>query len=93
MPAAQFRKRQTVDAIQWTGHNNDDVGRFCGNSATSVCAEGLRINTYRGAIYAAPGDWIVTRRIPGDFECWSERLFSYSYARAASHRRRIDDDG
>lgn len=76
----KFRKKPVViDAVQWTGANNDEVCAFGGEA---ICqgpqTATLGINTLEGMMTAQPYDYII-KGIKGEFYPCKPDIFEATY--------------
>ena len=57
-----FKKKTTVQAVQWTGKNNEEVEAFAGEHVRfSVHSFAFRVRTREGeSEWLDPGYWVVT---------------------------------
>jgi hypothetical protein len=88
MTFKQYTKKPvTVEAIQFTGHNFDDVEKFAGKSLGRVCNNYLDgrkndwsivIKTLEGDMKASPGDYII-RGINGEYYPCKPDIFVKTY--------------
>lgn len=79
---AIFRKKPiTVEAVQWTGINRNEVGGLMG-CYPKVIDRRVRIQTLEGAIYASEGDWII-KDMGGCYPCKPD-IFEATYERTTS---------
>lgn len=74
------KKPVTIEALQWTGDNIDEVVEFC-----NVCylkpvdgKEQLQISTLEGPMTASEGDMII-KGIQGEFYACKPDIFALSY--------------
>lgn len=84
---AKFRKKPVViEAVQWQGHNVDEVGNFMGSlviginklSAAGVTEGSVLIDTLEGTMTASPGDWII-KGVQGEFYPCKPDIFGQTY--------------
>lgn len=77
----QYRKKPVViDALIWTGENEDEMREFLGHKMLNVL-EGNRwlvIDTLEGVIYGNPGDFII-RGVQGEFYPCKPDIFDLTY--------------
>ena len=72
------KKPVEVEAIQWNGHNNQDIEDFA-QTAITVYGEGsLSIETLEGTMRALPGDWII-KGVNGEFYPCKPDIFDKTY--------------
>lgn len=76
----RFRKRSlTVEALQWTGDNLEDIRRFTDDAADLDESTGeLEIATLEGIMCAKIGDWVI-KGVHGEFYACDGAVFSDSY--------------
>lgn len=54
------RKPTTVEAVQWTGENEQELREFAGNKVDAWRPNAFaRVGTMRGWVDLAVGDWLV----------------------------------
>lgn len=68
-----------VDAVQWAGHNIEEIAEFVGSDNYIHNNEKLVILTVEGSIEAHVGDWIICG-VEGEFypcrnSVWKESYF------------------
>lgn len=71
----------TVQAIQWTGDNCDEVMEFCGDWALFITCEGskqLQIITLEGVMMASVGDYIV-KGVDDEYYPCKPHIFDLTY--------------
>jgi len=73
-----------IDAVQWTGENQNEIADFMGITLIPDCNEAMppgkfRINTSEGAIDASPGYWII-KDVEGNFYPCRDSVFNKTYA-------------
>jgi hypothetical protein len=72
-----FRKKPVViEAVQWSGLNNNEVRDFC--RPVKLQDGKLRIPTLEGHIWASPGDWII-KGVNGEFYPCKPDIFEKTY--------------
>jgi hypothetical protein len=80
----KFRRKNEVDAIQWTGGNLNEVTNFIkafiseGDLSLFVSVGVMRINAPIGPFVVIPGDWIV-RDANGEFYPCKLEVFYRTY--------------
>lgn len=81
----KFRKKPVViEAVQWNGGSNIDIGRFMGKAswqyfeATNIKPEHLIIKTLEGQHIASLGDWII-KGVKGEFYPCKPDIFAQTY--------------
>lgn len=79
------KKPVTVEAIQWTGDNGEEISNFCGNSAKFATSHlgnaviyGLGIETLEGFMQASTGDYII-KGVNGEFYPCKPDIFEKTY--------------
>lgn len=72
------KKPIVVNAIQWTGTNNDDIVEFMGWKVDKTNYGHLKIPTLEGTMEARPGDWIV-RGVTGEYYPVKPDIFALTY--------------
>jgi len=82
----QWRKKPVViEAVQFDGHNHEEVGAFVGAAAEvdrDNERECLRIKTLEGKMVCSPGDFII-RGVKGEFYPCKPDIFCATYERAS----------
>jgi hypothetical protein len=75
---AKYRKKPVViDAIQFTGMNQQDIRNFTGYAAVAHCGY-LTIDTLEGQMVANKGDWII-KGVMGEFYPCKPDIFEATY--------------
>lgn len=80
----QFTKKPVVvEAVRWSGHNVEVVGRFmCGEvdiNLDNPLAPDLLVHTLEGGVFRAnPGDWII-KGVKGEFYPCKPDIFAATY--------------
>ncbi len=75
----KYRKKPvTIEAIQWTGLNPNEIYGFMNEYPKIVENRRIRIRTLEGAIYAEPLDWII-KGVKGEFYPCKPDIFDLSY--------------
>jgi hypothetical protein len=78
--ATSYRKKPvSIEAVQWTGENGDEVAEFVGTSASSPQPDKLLIHTLEGAMTASVGDFII-RGVQGEFYPCKPDIFAETYS-------------
>jgi hypothetical protein len=78
------KKPVVVDAVQWNGGSNIDIGRFLGDNTwtyyaeTNTTPEHLIIKTLEGQHIASLGDWII-KGVKGEFYPCKPDIFEKTY--------------
>lgn len=77
---AKYRNKPTeVDAIQWTGHNWQEVAAFMGGRAELSDLGHVIVEVYGGwEFHAESYDWIL-KKWDGSFECLRPHVFEKLY--------------
>jgi hypothetical protein len=74
----KFRKKPVmIEAVQWTGHNWDDVVPWC-PMAQEGRGTALVISTLEGDMLANAGDWII-KGVKGEFYPCKPDIFEATY--------------
>jgi hypothetical protein len=77
--AVKFRKKPVViEAVQWTGHNYDEVEEFMRHSPTVLANRVIVIPTLEGDHQASPKDWII-KGVNGEFYSCEPDIFEATY--------------
>ena len=71
-------KRPTVEVIQWTGDNIQEVKDFCQSRALFLRDAELYIRVKNRKLYVAPGDYIV-QQMDGSVYPLDEHVFNNTY--------------
>lgn len=76
----RFRKKPVeVEAVQFTGDNADEIGRFAGLAAGVFGRDHhLQIKTLEGNMTVSPGDWVI-RGVKGEFYPCKPDIFAETY--------------
>lgn len=70
----RFRRKPTsVDAVQYTGTNNQSIGLFAGTYVHQI-GEDLYINTPSGPLQLRPTDWCVRKDANDFYPCTAENF-------------------
>ena len=84
-----IKKPLVIEAVQWMGHNSDEVLEFTnitnfGALPTEVRFDGvvLQVNTLEGIMAATPGDYII-RGIEGEYYPCKPEIFEKTYDEVA----------
>ena len=77
---AKYRKKPVViEAIEFTGDNADEVGRFAGLDAFIAGREkALNIKTLEGSLKVSPGDYVI-RGVSGEHYPCKPDIFWQTY--------------
>jgi hypothetical protein len=80
MSVGRYRKRPVVvEAVQWTGDNLAEVGRFAGEHALfDGRDDALDVITIEGRLQASVGDWII-KGVAGEFYPCRADIFAVTY--------------
>jgi hypothetical protein len=75
----KFRKKPiTIDAIQWTGDNIEEIGEFLSGVHWATAGRNAVIPTREGDMAASPNDWII-KGIAGEFYPCKPDIFAATY--------------
>lgn len=82
----KYRKKPVViEAVQWTGDNNEEINNFCGDSAKFVTSRlgnavlySLGIETLEGFMQASTGDYII-KGVNGEYYPCKPDIFEKTY--------------
>lgn len=87
-----IKKPVTIEAIQWTGHNLEEIKKFSENTAkkrTNLVPEKelnqLLIHTEEGVMIANLGDWII-KGVKGEFYPCKPDIFKMTYKELNENR-------
>jgi hypothetical protein len=76
------KKPVTIDAVQWTGKNKEEILKFCTKGYLQYSNEKLeaelKIQTLEGLMTATVGDYII-KGIIGEFYPCRESIFLETY--------------
>jgi len=86
------KKPIVIDAIQWTGHNADEIKEFAGEACNVIHSTGgsadgqgypqdyikITFKTLEGTMQAMEGDWII-KGIKGEFYPCKPEIFRETY--------------
>lgn len=80
MAAKTYRKKPVeIEAIQFTGENVQEIGRFAGLDAQIVGREkALQIQTLEGLLKVSPGDYVI-RGVKGEHYPCKPDIFEQTY--------------
>jgi len=67
----------TIEALQWTGNNDDEIFVFTGTMPDPGYAV---IETPEGTMHLSPGDWII-KDIAGEFYPCKDHIFQRTYSK------------
>ena len=73
------KKPVTIEAVQWTGKNYDEMRHFLPCGVRRFDVDGLHINTLEGDMRAAPGDYII-KGVKGEFYPCKPDIFKQTYS-------------
>lgn len=74
----KFRKKPVVvDAVQWDGHNADEISKFLDTPAI-VINKKIRLKTLEGTMYADVKDWVI-KGVQGEFYPCKPDIFEKTY--------------
>lgn len=77
-----YRKKPvTIEAIQFTGDNREEIEQFITVPSYSYSSAHLVIPTLAGLMYADTGDWII-KGIKGEFYPCKPDVFDATYEAA-----------
>ena len=78
----KYRKKPVeIEAIEWTGHNHNEIRDFCGEGASLVETGGihsLSIHTLEGTMHASVGDYII-KGVRGELYPCKPDIFKQTY--------------
>lgn len=75
----KFRKKPvTVEAIQWTGYNIEEIGEFLAGVHWATAGHDAVIPTREGDMAASPNDWII-KGVAGEFYPCKPDIFGATY--------------
>lgn len=78
MPQKYRKKPVVIEAIQWTGHNKDDVKYFMRESCYEFLGDILYIYTLEGRMIASQNDYII-KGIDGEYYPCKPHIFEQTY--------------
>ena len=77
-PAKYTKKPVTIEAIQWTGDNVDEMYSFIKNYDFSFSGKELNIKTLEGVMTASIGDYII-KGVHGEYYSCKPDIFEETY--------------
>jgi hypothetical protein len=83
----KFRKKPiTIEAVQWTGENKNDMEKFIDRELQPIVVDktDLIVYTLEGIMRANPGDWVI-KGIVGEFYPCKPDIFEKTY-------EKVDED-
>lgn len=79
-----YRKKPVViEAVQYTGKNQNEISEFCPSIAGAIGSDSLFIATLEGEMEASVGDWII-KGVKGEFYPCKPDIFAATYGDASS---------
>jgi hypothetical protein len=76
---ATFRKKPVViEAVQWTGKNNNEIADFYPDVCGALGTPDLFVSTLEGDMRVSVGDWII-KGIKGEFYPCKPDIFAATY--------------
>lgn len=79
MPKKYKKKPIIIEAIQFTGENHEEVGRFAGLAVSRQGRNGkLVVKTLEGTMIVSPGDFVI-RGIKGEYYPCKPDVFEATY--------------
>lgn len=85
------KKPVTIDAIEWTGHNFDDIIEFDGNERVYLRMGTLCIETLEGDMKATIGDYII-KGVDGELYPCKPEIFKKTYEECIVVEELASDD-
>ena len=80
----KYRKKPvTIDAIQWTGKNQEEIKNFVKQDMYFSSVGELYIITLEGEMRAPPGDYII-KGVDGEFYPCKPDIFEKTYERVTT---------
>jgi hypothetical protein len=81
----KYRKKSVViEAVQWTGQNEDEVDAFLGGAEWKTTSPPCPcIKTPEGTMTASVGDWII-KGVKGEFYLCKPDIFEATYEAEAA---------
>ena len=74
-----MKKPVTIEAIQWTGDNEEEILDFCNGKSTFAAADKeIVINTLEGTMHASKGDFII-KGVHGEYYPCKPDIFAETY--------------
>ncbi len=70
-----------IDAVQYTGKNQNEIADFYPGAAGAFGSDAIFIETLEGTMQASPGDWII-KGTEGEFYPCKPSVFERKYERA-----------
>ena len=75
----KYRKKPvTIEAIQWTGKNIDEIETFVNSVDVEVSKDGITVHTLEGDMNASVGDYII-RGVKGEYYPCKPDIFMDTY--------------
>jgi len=72
------KKPITIDAVQWTGNNIEEIGEFLAGVHWATAGRNAVIPTREGDMAASPNDWII-KGVAGEFYPCKPDIFAATY--------------
>ena len=72
------KKPVTIEAVQWTGENWDEIRRFLPQAVRVFDMNGLRVKTLEGELTVSKGDYII-KGVHGEFYPCKPDIFAKTY--------------
>jgi hypothetical protein len=81
---ARYRKKPVeIDAVQWTGENEEELAEFLGQSLLHwLPDQRIRVGTLEGGHDASLGDWLI-RGVQGEHYPCKPDIFDATYEAVA----------
>lgn len=74
-----IKKPIPIDALQWTGHNTDEIINFMAkNNPVFDAQNNIIIKTLEGEMRACPGSWII-KGVEGEYYPCRGDIFAQTY--------------
>ena len=72
------KKPVTIEAVQWTGDNWQEIQRFVPDAVRVIDMNGLRVKTLEGELNVSKGDYII-KGVKGEFYPCKPDIFQQTY--------------
>jgi hypothetical protein len=80
---ARYRKKPVeIEAVEWTGRNGAEIGRFLKGSEWREDGDDILLETLEGTMAARPGDFIL-RGVEGEVYPCKPKIFEATYEAVA----------
>lgn len=73
------KKPVTIESVQWTGNNWQEIQRFVPDAVRVIDMNGLRVKTLEGELNVSKGDYII-KGVRGEFYPCKPDIFKQTYS-------------